>query len=198
MAAVADRERCAADLGREAVHFDGVARPGAQVIERDAHLPCGGEAVAPRAQQIGELAQHAEHFALLLRLGGAQRIAELDDLRRLDEHRRSGRRLVVHDAAHTGAGGRADGDHVAAAPQRHRGVGRAVGRVEGAEQRLEPGDEALAYLPHVLARAGQRPRRRIEHGALGVDGLRESLLEFLGRWLDPQRRGARGVASDTP
>ena len=198
MAAVADRERARADRGREAVHLDGVARPGAQVIERDAHLPRSGQGVAPRAQQVGQLAQHAEHFALLLRLSGAQRVAELDDLGGLDEHGGSGRRLVVDDAAHAAAGGRADGDDVAAAPQRHGGVGRAVGRVEGAEQRLEPGDEALAYLPHVLARAGQRPRRRIEHGALGVDGLRESLLEFLGRWLDPQRRGARGVASDTP
>src|SRR2546429_3566376 len=49
-----------------------------QVIERDAHLPRGSEAVAPGAQQVGQLAQHAEHFALLLRLGGDRKSTRLN------------------------------------------------------------------------------------------------------------------------
>jgi len=149
-----------------------------------------------RAQQIGQLAQHAQHLALLVGLGGAQRVAELDHLGRLDKRSGPGRRLVVHDPADPRARGRADRDHVAAAPQRDGCVGGAVGRIQRGEHRLQLRHESLARFPHAAARAGERARRRVEQHSLGVHGGSEALLELLGRRVDPQRGRAGGIAGE--
>ena len=153
VAAVADRQRARPDRRGEAVHFHGIARPRAQVIERDTHLPRGRERRATRAQQIRQLAQHAQHFALLFGFRRPQGVAQLDHFGRLDEHCGARGGLVVHDAAHAGARRRAD--DVAAPAQGDGGIGRTVGRVERAEHRVEPADETLACLAYALARAGE-------------------------------------------
>ena len=191
MPSIPDRERAGPDRRREPVHLDGVARPGAQVVEREAHVPRRGDRVAVRAQQLGQLAQHPQHLALLFRLGRAQRVAELDHFRRLEEHRGAGRRLVVDDAADLGAGRGPHGDHVAAAPQRDARVGGAVTRVEAAEDGVEPRDEPVPRVAHRLTRARQGARGAVLYAALGVERLDEPLLQLLGRGIDPQRGGAR-------
>src|SRR5439155_1515946 len=81
----------------EAVHLHGVTGASAEVVEGDTHLPGRGEPLAVRPQQVGQLAQHPLHLPLLGSLQIAQLVAELDDLGRLDEHRRPARRRVVHD-----------------------------------------------------------------------------------------------------
>src|SRR5207249_10771840 len=56
--AVADHERPLADRGREAVHLDRVARAGAEIVERDAHLPRPGDRLPLGAGDLAQLAQH--------------------------------------------------------------------------------------------------------------------------------------------
>src|SRR6266576_1525924 len=153
MAPVPDLERSRADRRGESVHLDGVARAGAQVVERDAHLPCRGDRVAMGAEQLRQVPQHLQDFALLIDLGGAQRVTELDDLGRLQEDGGAGGRLVVHDAPDAGAGGRADGDHVAALPHGDGRIGGAVRRIEGGEHGVEPLYQTGARLPHRAAGA---------------------------------------------
>ncbi|OLC47265.1 MAG: hypothetical protein AUH68_01270 [Gemmatimonadetes bacterium 13_1_40CM_4_69_5] len=151
-----------------------------------------------RPQQVGELAQHALHLALLGRFEIAQLVAQLDDLGRLDEHRRPARRGVVDDAADARARGGAHGDDVAVVADGHGGVGDGVLRVEAVQQRFEPCDETLARLAHGLASPGEVARRAVEDFAVRRDRRREPRVHLLGRWVDPQRGGARGVLRQTP
>ena len=94
MAAVDHDEVCRrrGHLGHLGVHQHGVARAGDEVVHGDAHL----DQVAQRGQlgpeQVGQLAQHPQCLALLLDLGLAQRVPQLDGLGRLDEERTGARR----------------------------------------------------------------------------------------------------------
>ena len=73
------------NLRHEPVDLHGIPRPRAQIVERDAHLPCRRDRRRVWAQQVGQLAQHAQHFPQLGGLRRTQLVAELDDLGRLDE-----------------------------------------------------------------------------------------------------------------
>src|SRR2546423_12637508 len=167
-----------ANLRDESIYFDRVASPRAQIIERNAHLPRGGDAVALGPQHVGQLTQHAQHFALLRRFGRAQLIAELDDFGWLDEHRRARRRFVVDDAADAGARGAANRNHIAATAHRHRGIGRALGGVELAEDRTQPLHDMLAGFADVLALACDVARCTLKHGPLWPDRTAERRLEL--------------------
>src|SRR2546427_576372 len=125
MASISDLQ-VPADLRHEPVHFHRIPRPRAQVVERDTHLPGGRDRARMRPEQIGQLAQDAEYFALLGGLRRPQLVAELDDLGRLDEDGAARRRFVVHDAADAGPRGGANRDHIAATAYGNRGVGRAL------------------------------------------------------------------------
>src|SRR2546430_9227460 len=74
MAASSDLQRPRPDRRSEAVHFHGIARAGAQIVECDAHLPRRRDRVAMGAQQLREIPQYLQHFPLLVQLGGAQRV----------------------------------------------------------------------------------------------------------------------------
>src|SRR5262245_17962918 len=126
-----------ANLGHKSIHLDGITRPRAQVVERDAHLPSRGDHVAMRTEQIGQLTEHAQHFALLGSFRRAQLVAQLDDLMRLDKDRRARRGFVVDDAAHTRACRAANWNHIPAAAYRHGSVRGALGRIEGTEDGAE-------------------------------------------------------------
>src|SRR5207302_2032037 len=137
--------------------------------------------------------------------GGAQRVAELDHLGRLDKHRGAGRRLVVHDAPDARAGGRADGDHVATFPHRHRGVGRAVGGIERGEHGIELLDQTRTRLPHRAASTREGAGGTVLDLAIRVEGDGEPLLELFRGGGDPQggstrrlRRQAGQIARDDP
>src|SRR5205823_3295157 len=193
MAPLADLQM-PANLRDESIYFDRVASPRAQIIERNAHLPGGGDTVALGPQHIGQLTQHAQHFALLRRFGCAQLIAELDDFGWLDEHGRTRRRFVVDDATDAGAGGAANRNHIAATAHRHRGIGRALGGVELAEDRTQPLHDVLAGFAHVLARACEVARCTIKYGPVGTDRTDERRLELAWRWIDAnQNRASRIV-----
>ena len=128
---------------------------------------------------------------MLRRLGGAQLVAQLDHLGRLDEQRGARRRLVVHDPADVAAGGAADRDHVAAAADGDGGIGGALGGVEPAQQTLELLDESLARFAHLGAGARQLLRRAVEHPAVWADRVAEARLQLLGWRIDAQCRRAR-------
>src|ERR1051326_8137907 len=100
MATVSDFDM-AADLWNEAVYLHGVLGPRAEIVERDAHLEARRDRRGVRPQQVGQLAQHPQYFALLGGLGRAQLVAELDDFRRLDEQRAAGGGFVVQDRKST-------------------------------------------------------------------------------------------------
>ena len=153
----------AADLRHEPVHFHRIPRPRAQIVERNAHLPGGRDRGHVRPEQVGQLAQHPEHFALLGGLRRAQLIAELDDLGRFHEHGAARRRFVMDDAAHPRPRGVADRDHVAAAADRDRGVRCALALIEASEDRPQAVDHALSSFAHALAGAGEFARRAVEH-----------------------------------
>ncbi len=193
-----DLERPVAHRGGEAVHLHGVAGAGAEVVEGDAHLPGRGEPLAVRPQQVGQLAQHTLHLPLLRGLEVAQLVAELDDLGRLDEHRRPARRRVVHDAADPAPRRGAHGDHVAVVAHGHGRIGDGVLRVEVVEQGLEPRDEALTRIAHRLPGLRQVARGAVEHLAVRADGRLEPRIHVLGGRLDPEGGGARGVLRQAP
>src|SRR2546421_5059078 len=52
---------------REAVHLDRVARAGAEIVERDAHLPRPSDRLPVGAGELAQLAQHPQHLPLLRR-----------------------------------------------------------------------------------------------------------------------------------
>src|SRR5712691_11156028 len=118
------------DLRDEPIDLHRIPRPRTEIVERDAHLPRRSDRVAMRSQQVGQLAQYAQYFPELGGLRGAQLVAKLDDLGRLDEDGAARRRLVVHDAAHPRARGAADRTAVTAPAHRDRGIGRALGLIE--------------------------------------------------------------------
>ena len=101
-----ERGRRRGHLGHLAVRPHGVARAGDEVVHGDAHLDQLPQRRQLGPEQVGELAQHAERLALLLDLGLAQRVAQLDGLGRLDEERAGAAALVVNDAARAAAGSR--------------------------------------------------------------------------------------------
>src|SRR5258705_4276347 len=177
------------NLRHKPIDLHRVSRPRAEIVERDAHLPGGGDRVAMWAQQVGELAQHAQHFPQLGGLRGAQLVAQLDALGRLDEHGAAGRRLVVHDAADPRARGRANRNDVAAAAHRHRGIGRALGLIERSQDRAELVHHMFACLADALAGTRQIFRRAVEDLTIWGDRLDELGFEFLGGWVAPE--GAR-------
>ena len=70
-----------------ALHRHGVARAGDEIVHRHAHLDQLAQRRQLGPEQVGELAQDAKRLALLLDLRLAERVAELDRLRGLDEER---------------------------------------------------------------------------------------------------------------
>ncbi len=186
----------ATNLRHEPVHFHRIPSPRAQIVEGDAHLPGRRDRVAMRAQQVGERAQHAQHFPQLGGLRGAQLVAQLDALGGLDEHGAAGRRLVVHDAADPRARGRANRNDVAAAAHRHRGIGRALGLIERSQDRAELVHHMFACLADALAGTRQIFRRAVEDLTVWGDRLDELGFEFLGGWVDTEVRGARCAVAE--
>ncbi len=117
-------------------------------------------------------------------LGGAQLVAQLDDLRGLDEDRGPRRRFVVDDATDPRPRGAADRDHVATAAHRDGGVGGTLGRIEATENRPQSVHHALARLTHVLARPRKVARCAIQHGSVRSDRANQRRLELAWRRID--------------
>src|SRR5262245_17985221 len=191
-----------ADFWYESIYCDGVPRARTKVVERDTHLPRRRDHGRLRPQQIRELAQHPQHFPLLGRFRRAQLVAQLTDLRRLDEDRAARRRLDVHDAANARARRAPNRDDVAAAAHRDRRIGRALGLIQCSENRTEPVHHVLAGLAHPRARA-RDPSTRYRAPRL----LERSTEPAWSRGLaavNPREakrsavRGRRGVSAPSP
>ena len=193
-----ERRRRRVHLGDFPLDRDRVPRPRHQVVHRDAHLDGAPKGRQLRPQQSGQLAQHPERLALLLDLGLAQRVAQLDRLGRLDEERAGASRLVVHDAGGTVARVPPHGNDVAAAAHGDRGIGRGDVGLEASQQRVEPAKEPLPRLLHLAARGGERGARGVEQAAVGIERLLQPAIDRLVGNGTGERGGERRGRLDPP
>ena len=125
MTAVPDGERRRRERhrGHFASHGNRVAGAGDQVIHRDRHLDRLPDDRQRRAQEIAELPEHPQRLPLLLDLGFAQRVAQIDGFGRLHEERLRTRRLAVHDPGRPGPRIPPDRNDVAPFPYGHGATG---------------------------------------------------------------------------
>ena len=177
---------------------EGVARPGREVVGRDAHLPPRLDLIRIRTGIVREPAQYGERLPSLFRLAGGQIVAQLDDFGRLDEQRRARARLSVHDAAHAAARLAAHRDHVAIAAQSHRPFRGGLVRPEAPLESLELGDQALPRITQALACPLELRRGLVLHSSVGLDGSIDGRFQAARRNLHRQGRHARGLLGQLP
>ena len=138
-----------------------------------------GQGQAYRARERGE---HAEHLRFLFARGLHQVVVVLDDALGFDEERGPALGAVVDDALEAGFGLRADGQHVAAVPDRdvtllEDEIGRG-----SLEVLLEPLDEVAPEVATLLAVLSERGARLVADAAVGIKRAAEEI---------GQRRDAR-------
>ena len=150
--------------------------------------------VLPRALDAArQLVEDAPHLGALRELRFAQRVVRLEDLERLDEHRRAARGLVVDDPLHRAAHLGLHRHDVASAALRDELLLQRVGELRGPQQAVQ------ALLEARLRRAERRAERAearagaVEHLAGAGDGVFDGLRDLARRPREARLRGERWV-----
>jgi hypothetical protein len=155
-----------------------VARPGGHrlgSVEAHERVEVGFERGAVRMRPRAQIAEDPVHFGRFVEPQLGELAVGVGRVPRLDEEARPRSRVPEHRAGKRAAVGRRDGDDVAPLAQRDE----ALGRREGAENRLELGRELLAESADPAADPRQLGARIVLHLAARLERARDRAVEPL-------------------
>ena len=160
------------------LHALGQMRTREDPVERTQRLDERRQRLALSAHGVGQLGEDAGRFLLLVALEGDEVVVRLDHRFRLDEQRLAALRAVVHDAAQSAAGFRAQREHVAPVAHRHEAIGEHAVALR-LQQSLEICDETPASLTELPTQLAEPRAGAIGQRAVVVERLAQALAQLV-------------------